>query len=227
MRFLVHRLDVFIMKTSRRCLDGLAYEELICLGNYFKKTAGKFSESGKSMSKPVNLCVCGMLLALAVLIRVFENNGMLVLNTNLIKIGFSTFPVFVAAVLYGPAAAGIVGGLTDVLGYIIAPVGGAYIPCFTLNMIIIGALYGIVLYKENIKIPRLVVVEVVITVIVSIILGTLWFRLFYGTDIMTSFTTRAVKGFVTLPINVAVNFALYKAISNIPEVKRILKNSNA
>lgn len=196
------------------------------MGSYFKTIGMKFTESSKVLSKPVNLCISAMLLAVAVLIRVFENNGMLVLNTNLIKIGISTFPVVIVAILYGPVAAGIVGGLTDILGYVIAPVGGAYIPCFTINMILIGFFYGIALYKENIKIPRLIIVEIIITVFVNIILGTIWFRLFYGTDIVTALTTRTIKGIVSLPITVAVNYALYKAIAKIPEVKRIM-NSKA
>lgn len=194
---------------------------------YFRKVGKKFTESSKVLSKPLNLCISAMLLAVAVLIRVFENNGTLVFNTNLIKLGFSTFPIVIVAILYGPVAAGIVGGLTDIIGYIIAPVGGAYIPCFTINMILIGFLYGIALYKENIKVLRLIIVEVIITVFINIILGTVWFRLFYGTDIITAFTTRAIKGFVSLPITVAVNYVLYKTVVKIPEVKRIMKNSRA
>ena len=70
---------------------------------------------------------------------------------------------------------------------------------------------------------RLTVIEIIITVFVNILLGTLWFRLFFGTDLVTAFSVRAIKGVLTLPITVAVNFALYKSLSKIPEVKRILK----
>ncbi|MBQ5565246.1 MAG: hypothetical protein IIT42_00140, partial [Clostridia bacterium] len=71
------------------------------MSEFFGKAGTKFAESGKMLSKPQNLTVSAMLLALAVVFKYFENMGMAFLGTNLIKIGFSVFPSAVAGMLYG------------------------------------------------------------------------------------------------------------------------------
>lgn len=186
----------------------------------------KFSESGKALSKPMNLTVTSMLLALSIVLKCFENNGMAFLGTNLIKIGFSIFPIAVIGLLYGPVAAGIAGGLNDIVGYILAPVGGAYIPGFTISMILVGVIYGLAFYKEEIKLPRIIVAEVIITLFINIILGVTWFIVFYGMPMDKALSIRGIKEFFDLPISVALNFVIFKAVVKIPEVRGILKRSN-
>ncbi|MBQ1883951.1 MAG: folate family ECF transporter S component [Bacteroidales bacterium] len=186
----------------------------------------KFAESSKELTKPVNLSVTAMLLAVSIVLKYFENNGMAFIGTNLIKIGFSVFPIAVIAMLYGPVAAGIAGGLNDVMGYIIAPVGGAYIPGFTISMILVGVIYGLAFYKEEIKLPRIIVAEVIITLFINIILGVTWFIVFYGMPMDKALSIRGIKEFFDLPISVALNFVIFKAVVKIPEVRGILKRSN-
>ena len=196
------------------------------MGQFFKKTGTKFTESSKALTKPVNLSVTAMLLAVSIVLKCFENNGMAFLGTNLIKIGFSVFPIAVIAMLYGPVAAGIAGGLNDVVGYILAPVGGAYIPGFTISMILLGVIYGVAFYKEEIKLPRIIVAEVIITLFINIILGVTWFIVFYGMPLDKALSIRGIKEFIDLPISVAINFIIFKAIVKIPEVRKIRKNQN-
>ena len=198
-------------------------KELLEMGNYFKKVGDKFKKSGSELSKPQNLAVASMLLAIAVVLRYFENNGMALLGTNLIKVGFDTLPVAVAAMLYGPVVGGIVGGLTDFLGFIAAPVGGAYIPGFTISMIIMGMIYGIAFYKETIKLPRIIITEVIITLFVNIFLGVTWVVLFYGMSLEKALSIRGIKEFFDLPITVALNFAVFKLLVKIPEIRRTMR----
>ena len=192
--------------------------------SYLKKTGQKFKSSSAELSKPVNLTVTAMLLAIAIVLRYFENNSVAVIGTNLIKIGFGTLPIVIVAILYGPVAAGIVGGLTDVLGFIVAPVGGAYIPGFTISMILMGMIYGIAFYKENVKLPRIIITEVIITLFINIILGVTWFIVFYGMPLGKALSIRGIKEFFDLPVTVIINFVVYKAILKIPEVKKIMKS---
>lgn len=191
---------------------------------YLQKVGQKYKSSSIELSKPLNLTVTAMLLALSVVMRYFENNSVLVIQTNLIKIGFTTLPIVVVAILYGPVAAGIVGGLTDVIGYIIVPVGGAYMPGFTISMILMGMIYGIAFYKENVKLPRIIITEVIITLFINIVLGVTWFMLFYGMDLTKALSIRGLKEFFDLPVSVLLNFVVYKAVQRIPEVRRIMKN---
>ena len=196
------------------------------MGQFFKKTGIKFSESSKALTKPLNLTVTAMLLAVSIVLKCFENNGMAFLGTNLIKIGFSVFPIAVIAMLYGPVAAGIAGGLNDVIGYILAPVGGAYIPGFTISMILLGVIYGVAFYKEDIKLPRIIITEFIITLFINILLGVTWFIVFYGMPLEKALSIRGIKEFIDLPVSVAINFVIFKAIVKIPEVRSIRKKQN-
>ncbi len=196
------------------------------MNRFFKKTGMKFAESSKELTKPVNLSVTAMLLAVSIVLKYFENNGMAFIGTNLIKIGFSVFPIAVIAMLYGPVAAGIAGGLNDVVGYIIAPVGGAYIPGFTISMILLGIVYGVAFYKEEIKLWRITIAEVIITLFINILLGVTWFIVFYGMPLEKALSIRGIKEFIDLPVSVAINYLIFKAIVKIPEVRRIKKSQN-
>ena len=64
------------------------------------------------------------------------------------KIGFSFVPIVAAAILYGPAAAGIVGALGDFIGAILFPIG-AYFPGFTLTAFLTGCVFGLFLHRKE------------------------------------------------------------------------------
>lgn len=61
-----------------------------------------------------------------------------------IRIGFGGLPVILAGVLWGPGAGALVGGIGDVVGYFINPMG-AYMPHFTLTAALTGAIPALVL----------------------------------------------------------------------------------
>jgi riboflavin transporter len=56
-----------------------------------------------------------------------------------IRIGFGKLPILLAGLILGPLYGAIVGGISDILGYVIQPIG-PYMPHFT----IISALSGII-----------------------------------------------------------------------------------
>ena len=65
-----------------------------------------------------------------------------------IKIGFSFVPIAIAAIAYGPVEAGIVGGVGDLVGALLFPIG-AYFPGFTLTAFLTGAVFGLFLHKRQ------------------------------------------------------------------------------
>lgn len=68
-------------------------------------------------------------------------NRFLSVNTSLFKIGVAFLPVVLAAWLYGPVAGALVGGLGDLIGALLFPIG-PYFPGFTLTAALAGAGYG-------------------------------------------------------------------------------------
>lgn len=199
-------------------------KELSIMIKGFKELGKKFKSSSAELSKPLSLAIASMLLALSVILTYFANISISFLGTNTIKVGFNVVPIVVVAILYGPVVAGIVGGLSDIIGYILAPMGG-YIPGFTISMILVGIIYGIAFYREDVKLPKIIVTEFIITIFINILLGVTWFVLFYGMPFDKALTIRGLKEIVDLPLSIVINFFAFKVISKIPEFRKIMKKT--
>lgn len=76
-----------------------------------------------------------MLVAVHVLL-----SRILSVNAWNMKIGLAFLPVYAAAYLYGPWIAAIVGGLGDLIGALIFPIG-PYFPGFTLSCALTGVIF--------------------------------------------------------------------------------------
>ena len=88
------------------------------------------------------------------------------------KIGFDFLPVAVAAVVYGPAAAAVVGGVGDFIGAILFPIG-PYFPGYTLSAALSGLVLGVFLHKGN-SLPRVLGAVAVNQWIISLLLTSFW-----------------------------------------------------
>lgn len=64
-----------------------------------------------------------------------------------VRIGFGFTALVIAAVLQGPVAAMLVGGLGDLIGALAFPTG-SYFPGFTLTQMLMGLSFGLALYRK-------------------------------------------------------------------------------
>ncbi len=108
-----------------------------------------------------------------------------------IKIGFSFIPVVVAAILYGPLAAGTVGALADFLGAILFPIG-AYFPGFTLTAFLTGCVFGLFLHQKQ-GWPQIIAAVGINQFVLSLFLNTLWISVLYGSPYGPLLATRIVQ----------------------------------
>ena len=108
-----------------------------------------------------------------------------------IKIGFSFVPVVVAAILYGPIAAGIVAAIGDFVGAILFPIG-TYFPGFTLTAFLTGCVFGLFLHKKQ-SWPRIIAAVGINKLVLSLFLNTLWISILYGSPYGPLLATRVVQ----------------------------------
>ena len=101
------------------------------------------------------------------------------IQTPISQINFSFVPVVLAALLYGPLPAALVGAVGDVLGAVLFP-AGAYFPGFTLTSALGGLIYGLFLYKKPAALWRSVSAVLIITVFLNMGLNTLWLWITMG-----------------------------------------------
>ncbi len=160
--------------------------------------------SARSFGSIASLAVCGMLVALEVILGFFT-----VPVSPLLKIGFAFLPVAACGMLFGPVAGGIAGALGDVVSYLIQPTG-PYFPGFTLNGFISGFVYGMFLYRRPVTLPRSFAAKAVITVVISLLLNPLWLSVLYGKAFFAVVSARIVTNLIELPVDAAILFAVLK-----------------
>ncbi|MBQ8572105.1 MAG: folate family ECF transporter S component [Ruminococcus sp.] len=178
----------------------------------------KFLKSAQTLKKPQNLAICGMLLALRILLGYFSNLTLAI--TPDIKIGLTFLPIAIAGILCGPVASGAIGALGDLICFMLVPMG-AYFPGWTLNGLLVGILYGMFLYESKRFVPSLVICEVVSGIFVEIALGSLWLYIQFSKAFWITAGIRSIKTFVAIPIEIAVIILFEKTV--IKQLEKRLK----
>lgn len=169
----------------------------------------KFHKSAQLIRKPQNLAVCGMLLALRILLGYFSNLTLAI--TPDIKIGLTFLPIAIAGILCGPVASGAIGALGDLICFLLVPMG-AYFPGWTVNGLLVGILYGLFLFECKRFIPSLVICEIVSGLFVEIALGSLWLYIQFSKAFWITAGVRGLKTLVAIPIEIALIILFEKTV---------------
>ena len=159
------------------------------------------------------LAIMALLVALHIVLSRF-----LSINTFDLKIGFAFIPIFVAAYLYGPMAAGIVGALGDFLGAILFPIG-AYFPGFTLTAFCTGLTFGLLLHRKQTMV-RIAAATAVNQLILGLLVNTFWQSILYGTPFLARMYLRIPQCLILIPVEFVVMAALSRAL--FPRLKGVI-----
>ncbi len=150
----------------------------------------------------------GIMVSLAVLTNVFP----IFFNGGNNSISFTYTIYLLAGAFFGPVSGGIVGLLSDLLGFLIAP-QGPYIPLITLSSALMGVIGGMIY-----KIPKvnhyvkLALAYVVIFVICTLGLNTLGLWIVYAQGKKTFWVYligRAPIQTLVVAVNIAITYVLY------------------
>ena len=102
----------------------------------------RLAASAQELHRVPSLTAAAMLAAVALVLNQFT-----IAVSQFLEIGFTFLAAGVCAFLFGPWMAGLMGIVTDLIGYFLRPNGG-FFPGFTLNEFLLGFLYGCWLYKK-------------------------------------------------------------------------------
>jgi ECF transporter S component (folate family) len=171
-----------------------------------KKPLWFMRSSAEELKSVSTVSVASMLVAIGVVLSFVK-----IVLSPVLEISFSFLPLAAGGLLYGPVVGGIMGILTDVLGYFIRP-NGPFFPGFTLNALISGILYGLFLYKKPVTLKKVIIVSVLITILINLLLNSLWLSMMYGKAFIVLLSARIIKNLVMFPINTALLMALLKFI---------------
>lgn len=144
-----------------------------------------------------------------------------VLNIQVMKISFGFITVIIAAGLFGPIEAMLVGGLSDFIGAMLFPIGAYYFP-FTITAALAGLIYGLV-FKKGTTLPYICVGVLLNQLICSLLLNTLFISLMYDKLFLPLLATRFVSQVLIMSaVKIILTFVLFKSTKGLKSLKRAI-----
>lgn len=150
------------------------------------------------MNKLKTMVAVALLIALEVVLSRFCS-----IATPVVKIGFAFVPLAVCGMLYGPVWALIAGGLADLIGALLFPIG-AYFPGFTLSNALIGLIFGLFLFRRFTGWRHILPAVLLSNFVISLLLSTYWLHLITGSPYLGLLPVRLAQNAILAPIEFAV-----------------------
>ena len=176
----------------------------------------KFRDSMLELKNVRAITQMAMLMALSLILNLFASLQI----TESLKLSFGFLATAMMGMLFGPSLAGIGAALIDILQAFIKPTG-PYFPGFTLTAALSGVIFGLVLYKNQASLPRLILAKALINLLLNLLLNSLFISVLYGSAFWAMLPTRLLKNVAMLPIEVVL---LYLLLPNLIRLQKMFSN---
>jgi ECF transporter S component (folate family) len=153
---------------------------------------------------------------MSVVLTRFASLRIAVAGVEGIRIGLGGLPNLLAGVVLGPAYGALSGAASDIIGFMLSPMGG-YMPHFTLSAAVFGALPGLVLrarrnvnHRSEIPALRLALAILSGTVSASWILTPYFLQTLFGLDYRVILPPRILASLVEIPVYTAITRSVWR-----------------
>lgn len=184
----------------------------------------QFYNSCKELKNVYSLVLIAMFLALRVVFGLFANATLPIFG-NTVKLSPAFLPIMATGALFGPVPAALVGGLGDVISFLVSPTG-MYFPGFTISGVLTGLIYGCFFYQTKISLPRVVLGWTVNMLAVETFLAALWLWALYSSSSASPYYVylgiRFLSEAVKCVPEILLMFATGKLLSGI-KIKKLSK----
>lgn len=138
-------------------------------------------QSGKKQAhfQVKRLTMCGMGVAIAVVLDGFFKVPVNLFGTYALKLTFGMVPILFLSVSYGPLYGGLCGAIMDFLQAILFPIG-AFNPLFTISAFVMGATPGLIQHGSPLRKGRLALGIAAGQILGSVVLSTIFLIITYG-----------------------------------------------
>ncbi len=160
------------------------------------------------MFKLRRLVMTAFMSALAVILTRFVSLRIAVMGVESSRLGVGGLPSVLAGIALGPAYGFISGALADVAGFFLSPLGGGYMPHFTLTAGLFGAIPGLILQlicrrsildERDFSWVKLAFSLTVATAVVSLGLTPYFLHTLFGMPYKLLIPTRLLTAAVEIP----------------------------
>ncbi len=172
-----------------------------------KKIKQQFVDSAKELKNLNTLILTALFIALGIVLGELFS---LQLTQNT-KIGISFIATQLTATLFGPVVGGLMGGVTDILKFIMKPTG-AFSILWTLNAVVGPILYGVMLYKKKFTFWRVLVSKTVVAIIVNVLMSCTWSVILYGNAFLAMVPGKLLQQVIQVPIQSVLFYLFVKAL---------------
>ncbi len=166
----------------------------------------QFTDSAKELKKPKTIVMVGLLIAIGIILGQFS-----IQLTQSTKIGVSFIPTQLCAMLFGPVVGSVMGGVADILKFMIKP-SGSFLIGYTINAMAGPLIYGIMLYKKPISFWRILLSKAVVAVIVNLILGCYWQYLYFGAAVTVILPAKVLQQVIQVPVQSILFYIVVMAL---------------
>ena len=150
---------------------------------------------------------CGLMGALSIVLDMFGS----VAVGPYVKIGLASIPNRTVDYLFGPVVGCAFGAVMDLLKFMIHPTG-TFFPGYTLSAAAAGFLFGWVMYRKPLSLPRLLAGQFILKLFVNLFLNTLWMVIMYQKAVMVILPPRIISNAIQLPVDALILWFLFKAL---------------
>ena len=171
-----------------------------------RKLKQQFVDSSKEMKNLNTLVLTALFIALGIVLGQFS-----IQVTQDVKVGVSFIATQLTATLFGPVVGGIMGGVADILKFIIKPTG-AFSILWTLNAIVGPIIYGMMLYKKKFTLWRVLLSKAVVAVVVNVCMSFAWSAILYGSAFLAVIPVKLVQQAIQVPVQSVIFYLFVKAL---------------
>ena len=172
-----------------------------------KQMKKQFVDSYKELKNLNTLVMTALLIAIGIILGELFS----IQITDTMKIGVSFVATQLTATLFGPVVGGIMGGVTDILKFIMKPTG-AFFWGWTFNAILGPVIYGIMLYKKKLTLARILISKAIVAIVVNMFFGCLWSSMLYGKAFWVLVGTKAIQQVIQVPVQSIIFWMVVKAL---------------
>ena len=165
-----------------------------------------FSDSYKELNKLKTLVITALLIAIGIILGQFS-----IQLTETTKIGISFIATQMTANLFGPVVGGIMGGVADILKFIIKPTG-PFLVGYTISAILGPMIYGVMLYKKPISFWRILLSKVVVAILINLLLGTFWSYHYFGAAFWAAIPAKLIQQVIQVPVQSLIYYFVMRAL---------------
>ena len=165
-----------------------------------------FSDSYKELKKLKTIVITALLMAIGIILGQFS-----IQISQSVKIGISFIATQMTANLFGPVVGGIMGGVADILKFIIKPTG-PFLIGYTISAILGPVIYGVMLYKKPISFWRILLSKVVVAIFINLLLGTFWSYHYFGAAFWAAIPAKLLQQVIQVPVQSVIYYFVMKAL---------------